>query len=87
VIRKILRLPQVEEAMAGDTMNATILRFPGFLLADDGMGIWKDVTYHSSVDALMDSLPEPERYRVLDWNRRRFPEVVSRRRDGGGNAA
>jgi hypothetical protein len=52
-------------------MTATILRFPGFLLADDGRGLWKDVRCHSSVDALMESLPERERCRMLDWNWRR----------------
>ena len=69
-------------------MSVTILKFPGFLLADDGNGFWKDVNYHPSVDALMASLSEPERYRMLDWNRRRFPEAIGRRsRDGGGTAA
>jgi hypothetical protein len=63
-------------------MNATILCFPGFLLADDGKGFWKDGRYHANVDALMASLSERERYRMLDWNRRRFPQIVAGRRDG-----
>lgn len=62
-------------------MSATIL-CPGFLLADDGKGFWKEGKYHPDVDALMASLSERERYRMLDWNRRRFPEVVCKRRDG-----
>ena len=69
-------------------MNATILSFPGFLLDKDGKGFWKDGKYHAGVDALMESLTEPERCRLLDWNRRRYPEAVGRRnRNGGGSAA
>ena len=68
-------------------MSATIFRFPGFLLADDGKGFWKDGQYHANVDALMASLSERERYRMLDGNRRRFPEVIRKCRDGGGTAA
>jgi hypothetical protein len=67
-------------------MSAIILCFPGFL-ADDGNGLWKDGQYHANVDALMASLSERERYRMLDWNRRRFPEVIRKCRDGGGTAA
>jgi hypothetical protein len=44
-------------------MSAIILCFPGFLLADDRKGFWKDGRYHASVDALMASLSEIERYR------------------------
>jgi hypothetical protein len=69
-------------------MSATILCFPGFLLADDGKGFWKDGKYHPNVDALVESLTESEHWRMLEWNRRRFPEAIRRRtRDGGGNAA
>ena len=68
-------------------MSAIILCFPGFLLADDGNGFWKDGQYHANVDALMASLSERERYRMLDWNRRRFPEVIINCGDGGGTAA
>ena len=39
-------------------MSAIILKFPGFLLADDGKGLWKDGAYHGNVDALMASLSE-----------------------------
>ena len=68
-------------------MSAIILCFPGFLLADDGKGFWKDARYHANVDALMASLSQRERYRMLDWNKRRFPEVIRKCRDGGGTAA
>ena len=39
-------------------MNATILYFPGFLLADDGVGFWKDGRYHANVDVLTATLSE-----------------------------
>ena len=68
-------------------MSAIILCFPGFLLADDGKNFWKDARYHANVDALMASLSQRERYRMLDWNKRRFPEVIRKCRDGGGTAA
>jgi|SoiMethySBSTD1v2_1073268.scaffolds.fasta_scaffold1798390_2 hypothetical protein len=69
-------------------MSTTILSFPGFLLDNDGKGFWKGGKYFAGVDALMESLTEPERCRLLDWNRRRYPQAVcSRSRNGGGSAA
>jgi hypothetical protein len=68
-------------------MSATILRFPGYLPDDDRGGYWKDVQFHSTVDELMESLPEPERRRLLDWNLRRYPEIVAKSAGGAGNAA
>jgi hypothetical protein len=63
-------------------MSAIILRFPGFLLADDGKGFLKDGKFHPSVDALMESLTESERCQVQDWSRRRFPQALAKRREG-----
>lgn len=69
-------------------MTATILKFPGFLLTNDGRGFWKDGKYHANVDALMASLNPREQVRTLNWNSRRFPERVrERERDSGGSAA
>jgi hypothetical protein len=68
-------------------MSAIFLRFPGFLLAEDGKGFWKDGSYHAGVDALMGSVPEHERCRTLDWNRKRYPKIIARALSGGGNAA
>jgi len=59
-------------------MSAIFLRFPGFLLAEDGKGFWKDGSYHAGVDALMGSVPEHERCRTLDWNRKRYPKIIAR---------
>jgi hypothetical protein len=64
-------------------MSATILRFPGFLLDADGKGFRKDGKYHANADALLASLSEAERYRMLEWRRRRFPDAGSKQsRDG-----
>ena len=68
-------------------MSAIILCFPGFLLAEDGKGFLKDGRYHANADALMASLSQRERYRMLDWNKRRFPGVIRKCRGGGGTVA
>jgi hypothetical protein len=59
------------------SQTAVLLRFPGYRVADEG-GFWKDGKHYPDIDTLMEALPEHERCRLLDWNRRRFPEVIAK---------
>jgi hypothetical protein len=52
-------------------MGENIIRFPGFLVAADRNGCWKDGRFYRQFTEMVRDLPERDRLRTYHWHLKR----------------